>query len=79
VSHDETGEPMLRVEDTGKGIGREELERIFERFYRSAESRGSGLGLPIAREIVRAHGGRIEAESRPGAGTTMTVQLPRPG
>ena len=78
VSWDEGGEPVLRVEDTGTGIGREELERIFERFYRSAESRGSGLGLPIAREIVRAHGGRIEAESRPGIGTAMTVRLPRP-
>jgi two-component system sensor histidine kinase BaeS len=79
VSVDDGGEPTLRVEDTGTGIGREELERIFERFYRSAESRGSGLGLPIAREIVRAHGGRIEAESRPGVGTTMTVRLPRSG
>jgi two-component system sensor histidine kinase BaeS len=79
VSTDEQGAPTLRVEDTGTGIGAEELERIFERFYRSIGSRGSGLGLPIAREIVRAHGGRIVAESRPGVGTTMTVRLPPPG
>ena len=67
----------IAVSDTGTGIPAEELERVFERFYRSPESRGSGLGLPIAREIVRAHGGTIEARSEPGAGTTMTVRLPR--
>jgi two-component system, OmpR family, sensor histidine kinase BaeS len=76
VARDASGAAVISVADTGAGMDRAELERIFERFYRSAASRGSGLGLPIAREIVRAHGGRIEASSEPGAGTTMTVYLP---
>jgi two-component system, OmpR family, sensor histidine kinase BaeS len=76
VARDAAGAPVLTVADTGAGMEPDELERIFERFYRSAASRGSGLGLPIAREIVRAHGGRIEATSAPGAGTTMRVHLP---
>jgi two-component system sensor histidine kinase BaeS len=75
---DESDGALVEVTDTGAGIPPGELERVFERFYRSPESRGSGLGLPIAREIVRAHGGTIEARSQPGAGTTMTVRLPRP-
>jgi signal transduction histidine kinase len=54
----------------------DELDRVFERFYRSPDSRGSGLGLPIARELVRAHGGEIRAASREGGGTTITVELP---
>jgi len=76
VVRDVSGAPVLTVSDTGAGMDRDELDRIFERFYRSAASRGSGLGLPIAREIVRAHGGRIEASSQQGAGTTMRVYLP---
>lgn len=78
VGHDDQGASTVSVADTGTGIEPAELDRIFERFYRSPASRGSGLGLPIAREIVRAHGGRIEARSQPGAGTTMTVWLPPP-
>jgi len=66
----------VTVTDTGTGMEPEVLERIFERFYREAESRGSGLGLPIARELVRAHGGAISAESEPGRGTTVHITLP---
>lgn len=71
----------IRVQDSGPGIAKEELERVFERFYRSDPSRhhnenGSGLGLAIARSIVEKHGGRIWAESHLGAGTTMVLQLP---
>jgi signal transduction histidine kinase len=62
--------------DTGRGMAADELDRVFERFYRSPDSRGSGLGLPIARELVRAHGGEIRAASREGGGTTITVELP---
>jgi two-component system sensor histidine kinase BaeS len=76
IGRDPSGGPVLTVTDTGAGMERDELERIFERFYRSTASRGSGLGLPIARELVRAHGGRIEASSEPGVGTTMRVHLP---
>ena len=73
------GELVVEVSDSGPGIPAEELPRIFERFYRgegSSEKRGSGLGLPIARTIAEAHGGRIEAASRVGEGTTMTLFLP---
>lgn len=68
---------QLRVTDTGPGIAAEDLPRIFDRFYKSASSSGSGLGLTIARNLVTAHGGTLTAESRIGAGTTMTVSLPR--
>jgi two-component system sensor histidine kinase BaeS len=67
------------VADTGEGIAADKLERIFERFERIGPDRGDGfgLGLPIAREIARAHGGWIRAESEPGAGTRLVVWLPR--
>jgi signal transduction histidine kinase len=76
----------VTVTDTGCGIPAEDLPRIFERFYqvdkarsRSTDSdpRGVGLGLAIASEIVRAHGGRIDVESIVGVGTRFTVTLPR--
>ena len=71
----------IAVSDDGPGIPPEQLERVFERFHRIDEGRarergGTGLGLPIARAIVEAHGGRIWAESAPGAGTTITLELP---
>jgi signal transduction histidine kinase len=66
----------ISVRDTGQGIAPEALGRIFERFYRSADSPGSGLGLPIARNLVIAHGGRIEASSEPGRGTEIRFTLP---
>ena len=71
----------LTVQDTGKGIPTEELPRVFERFYRVDASRQdngeeSGLGLTIARSIVEAHGGTIEAESGVGKGTSMIIILP---
>jgi signal transduction histidine kinase len=68
---------LIRVRDTGSGIPPEELPRIFERFQKGNDSRGSGLGLPIARKLVLAHGGDIEIESAPGHGTEVTVALPR--
>src|SRR5439155_750060 len=72
---------IVTVHDTGIGIGEEELERVFERFYRADEARnrqsgGAGLGLAIARELVMRHGGRISVESTEGAGSTFTIQLP---
>jgi signal transduction histidine kinase len=72
---------IVTVHDTGIGIGEEELERVFERFYRADEARnrqsgGVGLGLAIARELVGRHGGRISVESTEGAGSTFTIQLP---
>ena len=64
------------VSDTGAGIAREDLPKIFDRFYKGRASRGSGLGLTIARNLVVAHGGTIRAESEPGRGTTITFDLP---
>ena len=66
----------VSVSDTGAGIAREDLPKIFDRFYKSRASRGSGLGLTIARNLVVAHGGSIHAESEPGRGTTITFDLP---
>jgi two-component system sensor histidine kinase BaeS len=67
----------VSVTDTGSGIAPEDLPRIFDRFYKSPQSKGSGLGLTIARNLVAAHDGRIEAESEPGRGTTIRFTLPR--
>jgi len=71
---------ILRIADQGPGIPGDELERIFEPFYRSRErgGDGSGLGLAIARGFLEANGGRIRAESLPGQGTSFVVQLPIP-
>jgi signal transduction histidine kinase len=66
----------LSVHDTGSGIPEDQLERIFDRFYRSPESPGSGLGLPIAKSLVEAHGGNISATSDPAAGTTIRLMFP---
>jgi signal transduction histidine kinase len=71
----------VAVHNSGSLIPREDLPRIFERFYQVDKSRtgsavGSGLGLAIAREIVQAHGGRISAVSSPASGTEFTVTIP---
>jgi signal transduction histidine kinase len=72
----------LIVRDTGQGIAPEDLPSIFDRFWRGdparsrAEGAGGGLGLAIARQLVLAHGGRIEVESQPGQGATFIVKLP---
>jgi two-component system sensor histidine kinase BaeS len=68
---------LLEVQDSGPGISADELPHVFERFYKSADSGGMGLGLAIARHLVEAHGGTIRAESAPGAGTTIRITLPR--
>ncbi|MCH5285791.1 MAG: HAMP domain-containing histidine kinase [Christensenellaceae bacterium] len=71
----------LLMSDNGAGIPKEELPKIFERFYRSdsarkAESSGHGLGLSIARIIVIAHGGKLRVRSKVGVGTTFSISLP---
>jgi two-component system, OmpR family, sensor histidine kinase KdpD len=90
VRHSNNGEPVavradatadrvhLRVTDNGSGIAHDELDRIFEPFYRApnATGRGSGLGLAIAKGFVEGNGGRIWARSLPGQGSTFTIDLP---
>ena len=76
------GEIELRVSDDGIGIAKEDLPRIFERFYRADkargpdEVRGTGLGLAIVKHIAQLHGGHVEAESELGKGTTIRMLLP---
>lgn len=73
---------QLQVQDTGMGISEEETSRIFTRFFRTQAARqaaipGVGLGLSITKTIVERHGGAITCVSKPGAGTTFTMTLPR--
>jgi two-component system phosphate regulon sensor histidine kinase PhoR len=72
---------VVRISDTGSGIPAEHLPRIFERFYRvdpgrSRQEGGTGLGLAIVKHLVEAHGGRVEAESDVGRGTTIRLHFP---
>jgi len=73
---DRAPEASVSVTDTGEGIAPEDLPRIFDRFYKSKTSRGTGLGLTIAKNLVTLHGGRIAAESQVGGGTTIRFTLP---
>jgi two-component system sensor histidine kinase MprB len=70
---------LLRVDDEGPGIAKEDLPHVFDRFYRSAESRsmpGSGLGLSIVRQVVERHSGTVTAGRAPGRGARMELWLP---
>jgi two-component system sensor histidine kinase BaeS len=77
VSAGRAGEAIeFAVTDTGTGIAAGELPHVFDRFVKTADSGGAGLGLAIAKALVEAHGGTISAESQPGQGTTMRFTLP---
>ena len=72
---------MIRVQDHGIGIPKENLSRLFERFYRvdkarSRELGGTGLGLAIVKHIAQAHGGRVSVDSILGKGSTFSLHLP---
>ncbi len=69
---------LITAEDTGVGIPEDAMEKIFESFYTTKEE-GTGLGLTIVRKIVRAHGGELNLESTPGAGTRVGIWLPSDG
>jgi len=69
------GRPFVRVQDNGRGIPPADRRQIFRLFFTTRRN-GSGLGLPIVRQIVRNHGGTISIRSRQGMGTTVTVTLP---
>ena len=79
LAQDDEGRPVAAaaVADAGAGIPASHLARIFEPFYTTKpEGHGTGLGLPVSLGIVRMHGGTLEAESKPGRGTTLRVRLP---
>jgi len=76
------GGAAISVADEGYGIAREEQQKIFERFYRlkrdeKGGEEGTGIGLALVKEIATQHGGRIEVESSPGAGSRFTLTLPK--
>jgi signal transduction histidine kinase len=82
----EPGRVLIAVADRGIGVAKSEHKKIFEKFYRAEDSlvhetKGSGLGLPLVRHIMEAHGGSVEVESSHGKGSTFTLILPtaRPG
>lgn len=86
VADGDAAEARIVVSDDGPGIDPADQTRIFDRFQRSAERRaggmedgaaGIGLGLPLARQFVEAHGGTITLQSEPGVGSTFTIALPR--
>ena len=81
VLRERNREVTLRVEDTGTGVPASELPRLFERFYRAEGARGrtfegTGIGLALVRELANQHGGKAEAESEAGVGSTFRVSLP---
>jgi signal transduction histidine kinase len=80
VRHD-AGRVLISVTDHGIGVAKAEQKKIFEKFYRAEDSlvhetKGSGLGLPLVRHIMEAHGGSVEVESSPGKGSRFTLVLP---
>ncbi|HEV2911857.1 MAG TPA: ATP-binding protein [Pyrinomonadaceae bacterium] len=81
IGHERGARDRISVTDTGDGISSEHLPRIFERFYRVDRARsrdmgGTGLGLAIVKHLARAHGGEVSVNSRPGEGSTFTIELP---
>ena len=76
-----SGQVEIAVRDRGIGIPRQEQKRIFDKFVRGSAARevdirGTGIGLALARQIVREHGGDITVDSEPGQGSTFRVRLP---
>jgi signal transduction histidine kinase len=80
VDRDDANYLRVTVQDTGRGIAPENLERLFEKFFRVADAegyaRGTGLGLSIANQIIEVHGGRMEVESELGVGSTFAFTIP---
>lgn len=77
-THGVAGEAVIEVADTGHGISESDLGMVFDRFHRGPSSTGSGLGLTISRDLVRAHGGTLSIVSSDASGTLVRVRLPGP-
>lgn len=82
VAPGDEGHWLIEVQDRGVGVPEDEIERLFDAFYRASTAstsmaRGSGLGLPIVKAIVTAHGGTVRIDSTLGEGTTVSAELPR--
>ena len=78
------GALQIEVEDTGIGIAPDELPKIYDKFFRSSDPRvreetGTGLGLSLAQEVIRLHGGKLHVQSELNKGTRFTVTLPAGG
>jgi len=67
---------QVEVKDTGCGIAKENLSKIFEPFYSTKDQKGTGLGLSVVWGIIDKHGGTISVDSVPGKGTTFTIKVP---
>jgi len=80
ITVEATGDASIVVDDGGPGVAAGERERVFDPFYRGAEARagrsGLGLGLPILRQVARAHGGEVTAEGSPLGGARFVLRLP---
>jgi signal transduction histidine kinase len=72
---EQSGTAIIAVTDTGSGISAEDIENIFKPFF-TTKHKGTGLGMTISRRIVEQHHGSMTITSRPGEGTTVTIQLP---
>jgi len=72
---DSDGRIRVEVSDTGPGIGRDEISRIFDPYF-TTKSSGTGLGLAVVHKVVEAHGGELQVESAPGKGTAVSILLP---
>jgi signal transduction histidine kinase len=82
VADGDTNRAVIKISDNGSGIAPQDLPRVFNRFARVEEAgvRGEaalGLGLPLTRQFVEAHGGTVELESKKGKGTTVILTIPR--
>jgi two-component system sensor histidine kinase HydH len=78
LSHSPDGMIKIEIADTGSGIQKDHLERLFDLYFTTKPS-GTGLGLPIVQKIIEAHDGRISIASEPGQPTVVTILLPMEG
>jgi signal transduction histidine kinase len=74
---EEAGRFVIRIQDNGCGISDEHKQNLFQAFFSTKGSKGTGLGLPVTHKIITEHGGRIDVESELGNGTTFLIVLPK--